>query len=215
MNKKNTIRLTESELKRVIAESVKNILNEIGDSEESRSSIRKAVKDDSAKRIKGLLKGTYKSENFTDKTGKKWVSKKAARNQNILDNLKTKEEKEQRKRVKVSENTFRRGRLLFEHEDDYFWDDDTAYIGRTNAYYEDDGESVFTPDYWTYSTDPNDKDFAGEVYQLDDEGKKELNWWIRCQRFNEYQRSHAFNPNENSAEEEWEELVQNYGTQIR
>ena len=31
MSKKNTIRLTESELKSIITESVKNILNEIGD----------------------------------------------------------------------------------------------------------------------------------------------------------------------------------------
>lgn len=87
MNKKNIVRLTESDLKKVIFESVKNILNEIGDSEESRNNIRKAVKDDSTKRIKGLMKGTYKPENYTDKNGKKWVSRKSARNQNILNNL--------------------------------------------------------------------------------------------------------------------------------
>lgn len=211
---KNVIRLTESELKKVITESVKKIINEIGDSEESRNNIRKAVKDDTTKRIKGLMKGTYKSENYVDKNGKKWVSRKASRNQNILDNLQAKEEKEKCKE-KVAENAFRRGRMLLEHEDDYFWEDDTAYIGRTSAYYDYDDDSVYTPDFWTYSTDPNDKDFAGEVYQLNDEGRRELNWWLRCQRFNEYQRSNSFNPNNNSAEEEWEVLVQNYATPVQ
>jgi hypothetical protein len=116
----------------------------------------------------------------------------------------------------VAENAFRKGRMLLEHEDDYFWEDDTAYIGRTSAYYGDyDDDSFYTPDYWTYSTDPNDKDFAGEVYQLNDEGRRELNWWLRCQRFNEYQRKNSFNPNNNSAEEEWEVLVQNYATPVQ
>lgn len=94
---KTVIRLTESELKKVITESVKKIINEIGDSEETRNNIRKAVKDDSTKRIKGLLKGTCKSENYVDKDGKKWVSRKSSRNQNILDNLQAKEEKEKRR----------------------------------------------------------------------------------------------------------------------
>ena len=54
-------------------------------------------------------------------------------------------------------------RILKEHEDDWFDESDTAYIGRTSAYYEDDDSSMYTPDYWTYSTEPNDREFAGEV----------------------------------------------------
>ena len=102
-------------------------------------------------------------------------------------------------------------------DDNWFDENDTAYIGRTAEYYAEDwGEDdLFTPDLWTYSTDPDCKDFAGEVYQLSDDGKRELNWWIRCQRMNEYERKHAFNPNLNSMEEEYEELVNYYGNKIK
>lgn len=108
-------------------------------------------------------------------------------------------------------------RVLMEHEDDWFYPDDTAYIGRTSAYYgyDYDEDSIYEPDYWTYSTSPNDADFAGEVYELDEDGKSELNWWIRCRRFNEYQRTHSFNPNLSSPDEMWEYLVQNHGTLVR
>ena len=106
-------------------------------------------------------------------------------------------------------------RMLREHEDDWFNESDTAFIGRTSAYYSDDDSSVYEPDYWTYSNEPNDRDFAGEVYELNDEGKAELNYWIRCQRFNEYQRSHAFNPRTETPEQEWALLTRNYGRRIR
>ena len=102
-------------------------------------------------------------------------------------------------------------RVLREHEDDWFDESDEGYIGRTSAfygYYDDD--SIYEPDYWTYSTDPNDEEFAGEVYQLNDEGKSELNYWIRCRRFNEYQRKNAFNPRNESPEEEWNKLTNKY-----
>lgn len=105
-------------------------------------------------------------------------------------------------------------RILKEHEDDWFDEDDEVYIGRTEAYYNEDDDYVFTPDLWTYDNNPNSQDFAGEVFRLNDEGKRELNWWIRCQRFNEYQRKNAFNPNTNSSEEEWETLMQ-YAEQVR
>ena len=104
--------------------------------------------------------------------------------------------------------------ILKEHEDDWFNEDDETYIGRTEAYYNEDDDYVFTPDLWTYDNNPNSKDFAGEVFRLNDEGKRELNWWIRCQRFNGYQRKNAFNPNTNSPEEEWETLMQ-YAEQVR
>lgn len=106
-------------------------------------------------------------------------------------------------------------RMLREHEEDWFNEDDQAYIGRTEAYYDENDDYIYTPDFWTYDNNPNSKDFAGEVYVLNDEGKSELNWWIRNQRFNEYQRKNAFNPNNNSSEEEWELLTQNYGKRIR
>ena len=48
-------------------------------------------------------------------------------------------------------------KILKEHEDDWFDESDTAYIGRTSAYYEDDDSSMYAPDYWTYSTEPNDR----------------------------------------------------------
>ena len=106
-------------------------------------------------------------------------------------------------------------RILKEHEDDWFDESDTAYIGRTSAYYEDDDSSVYTPDYWTYSTEPNDREFAGEVYELNNDGKQELNYWLRCQRFNEYQRAHAFAPRNESPEQEWNLLTKQYGRRIR
>ena len=83
------------------------------------------------------------------------------------------------------------------------------------VYYDDDDSSVYAPDYWTYSNEPNDRDFAGEVYELNDEGKAELNYWLRCRRFNEYQRSHAFNPRTETPEQEWALLTRNYGRRIR
>lgn len=107
-----------------------------------------------------------------------------------------------------------RKRILREHEEDWFDEDDEAYIGRTEAYYNEDDDYVYTPDFWTYDNTPNSKDFAGEVFRLNDEGKRELKWWIRCQRFNGYQMKNAFNPNTNSPEEEWETLMQ-YAEQVR
>lgn len=106
-------------------------------------------------------------------------------------------------------------RILKEHEDDWFDESDTAYIGRTSAYYEDDDSSMYAPDYWTYSTEPNDREFAGEVYELNNDGKRELNYWLRCQRFNEYQRAHAFAPRNESPEQEWNLLTKQYGRRIR
>ena len=102
-------------------------------------------------------------------------------------------------------------------DDNWFDESDTAYIGRTAAYYaeDEDEDGLYVPDLWTYSREPKCKDFAGEVYQLNDDGKTELNWWIRCQRMNLYERNHAFNPNLNSKKEEYEELVKYYGTKIK
>lgn len=98
----------------------------------------------------------------------------------------------------------------------WFEENDTAYIGRTAAYYSDyDDDCLYIPDLWTYDTNPDCNDFAGEVYQLSDDGKRELNWWIECRKMNEYERKHAFNPNLNSMEEEYEELVKYYGTKIK
>lgn len=81
------------------------------------------------------------------------------------------------------------------------------YIARTREYFEGDDDSVFTPDYWTYSEDADDTDFAGDVYQLNEDGERILDWWLRCRRMNEYERKHAFNPDCRSAEDMWEELM--------
>lgn len=106
-------------------------------------------------------------------------------------------------------------KVLKEHEDDWFSEQDTAYIGRTEAYYDENDDYIFTPDLWTYSNNPNDEDFAGEVFELTEEGKEKLNWWIRCCGFNEYRRKHAFNPNMNTPEQEWNILTKKYGKLIR
>ena len=53
-----------------------------------------------------------------------------------------------------------------------FFEDETVYIGRTEAYYNQDDDDLFYPDLWTWSNDPKDDDFAGEVYELNDDGKE-------------------------------------------
>lgn len=50
------------------------------------------------------------------------------------------------------------------------------YIGRTAAYYDDDDESIFAPDYWTWENDPNE--LAGEVHELNQDGHDLLFEWI-------------------------------------
>ena len=51
-----------------------------------------------------------------------------------------------------------------------FFEDETVYIGRTEAYYNPDDDDLFYPDLWTWSDNPEDDDFAGEVYALNDDG---------------------------------------------
>lgn len=85
--------------------------------------------------------------------------------------------------------------------------EDKMYIGRTAAYYDDDDDSVFAPDYWTYSEDKDDKDFAGEVHELTEEGAAELEWWCECKRMNQYQRNHCFGYRNENAEQMWEKLT--------
>ena len=105
-----------------------------------------------------------------------------------------------------------------ENEGDWFNEEDEGYIGRTAAYYEDEDDSIYSPDYWTYDTNPNSNDFAGEVYKLTDEGKDELNYWLRCRRTNEYQRKHEFlHFKDVTPEEEWNLLTtsKRYSSRIR
>ena len=96
-----------------------------------------------------------------------------------------------------------------------FFEDETVYIGRTEAYYNQDDDDLFYPDLWTWSTDPEDDDFAGEVYELNDDGKEELDWWIKCRRMNEYQRSRTFNYNKKNQFEEWDYLIDNFAKRIK
>ena len=81
------------------------------------------------------------------------------------------------------------------------------YIARTQAYFEGDDENIYTPDYWTYSEDADDKEFAGEVYCLDEEGDRTLDWWLTCRRMNLYERNHSFNVDNRNQEEIWDELM--------
>ena len=81
------------------------------------------------------------------------------------------------------------------------------YIGRTMEYYEPDEDSMFVNDLWTYSEDADDKDFAGEVHELSEEAAKELDWWLRCRRMNEWERRNSFNPDMRGPESVWNSLV--------
>ncbi len=49
------------------------------------------------------------------------------------------------------------------------------YIGRTSAYYFDDDEGVFTPDYWTWENNPNL--LAGDAHELNEDGVKVMFMW--------------------------------------
>ena len=96
-----------------------------------------------------------------------------------------------------------------------FFEDETVYIGRTEAFYNQDDDDLFYPDLWTWSDNPEDDDFAGEVYELNDDGKEELDWWIECRRMNEYQRSRTFNYNKKNQFEEWDYLIDNFAKRIK
>lgn len=65
------------------------------------------------------------------------------------------------------------------------------YIGRTNAFYDDDDDYIFTPDFWKYSSDEEDEYFAeeSEVFELTPEGYQKLQEFLRYYNMNEYQRS--------------------------
>lgn len=67
------------------------------------------------------------------------------------------------------------------------------YIGRTNDYYNDDDESVFTPEYWTYSLDKESDEFASEgpVFELNEEGLSLLRDLRKAQGFNQWQAEHS------------------------
>ena len=82
------------------------------------------------------------------------------------------------------------------------------YIARTAAYFEPDEDDLYVPDLWTWSEDPDDKDFEGDVYELNDEAASELVWWLRCQKMNEWQRRNCFIPDNRRPEEVWESLVE-------
>lgn len=90
------------------------------------------------------------------------------------------------------------------------------YIARTKEYFDYNEEKypVYEPDLWTYSEDSDDKDFAGTVYKLNEEGESVLNWWLRCRRMNEYERRHSFNCDNRSREEIYNLLVNDYGQDI-
>lgn len=87
--------------------------------------------------------------------------------------------------------------------------EEKIFIGRTNAYYEPNEDSLYVEDTWTWSEDSDDRGFASEVYELNDEAKSELEWWLESQRMNLWQRNHSFNPDCRSSEEVWESLIQN------
>lgn len=69
------------------------------------------------------------------------------------------------------------------------------YIGRTDAFFCDDDDYVFTPDFWAHSDDDNDDEFSAEheVYELTAEGFEELQSYLEYERMNEYQRTRCGN----------------------
>lgn len=87
--------------------------------------------------------------------------------------------------------------------------EEKIFIGRTNAYYEPNEDSLYIEDTWTWSEDKDDKEFVDEVYELNEDGINELDWWLRCRRMNAYERNHSFNPDMRNMEQVWESLIQN------
>lgn len=85
--------------------------------------------------------------------------------------------------------------------------EERIFIGRTSAFYEPDEDSFYVEDTWTWSEDENDKDFVGDAYELDDDGVKELEWWLQCRRMNQYERNHSFNPDLRNQEQVWNSLI--------
>lgn len=90
---------------------------------------------------------------------------------------------------------------------EYYEDPEEMYIGRTEAYYDYENESMYADDDWTYSEDRNDPDFAGEVYRLTPDGISALQWWLNCRRSNEWQRQHTFGHDSRSSSEMWDYLT--------
>jgi hypothetical protein len=81
-------------------------------------------------------------------------------------------------------------------KDEYGTWEDFRYVGRTSAYYYgEDDDSVFAPDYWTYSSDIDDEEFAGEVYELEPDDAKNvgeyIRWWYG---YNQWQRNNGWPP---------------------
>lgn len=89
----------------------------------------------------------------------------------------------------------------------YFEEYETIYISRTAEYYDEEQDWLFTPPMWTYGWTPTEKRFAGAVYQLTDEGKRILGWWLECRSMNEYQRKHCWGYDNTSSEELFEKLT--------
>jgi len=54
--------------------------------------------------------------------------------------------------------------------------EETLYIGRTAAYYDDDDNYVFTPDLWACGDDP--AKLAGEIHVLTEEGVGLIDRWL-------------------------------------
>lgn len=90
-----------------------------------------------------------------------------------------------------------------------FEDGEKVYIARTQAFYDEEQDWIFTPDMWTYGWTPTEEDFAGEVYLLTEEGKSVLDWWLTCRRMNEYQRKNCFGYDSTSAEDIFDTLTNN------
>lgn len=81
------------------------------------------------------------------------------------------------------------------------------YIGRTHAYYDVEDDAVIVPDDWTYSSDPEDGNFAGEVHELTYDGELELEWWLECRRMNQWQRNNSFGVSDESPAQMWDILT--------
>lgn len=86
---------------------------------------------------------------------------------------------------------------------------DYRYVGRIASYYDEDDDNMYVDWTWTYSDDMNDDDFVGEVYELTPEDSRELDYWLRCRRMNDYQRQHSFNPRTQGTEEMYAYLIKN------
>lgn len=136
------------------------------------------------------------------------ISKNMSKNKNMKNKLIRLTEGDLHRIIKESVNKVLKESAWNSIDDEYDEYGDYRYVGRIASYY-DDEDNMYDDWTWTYSDDINDDDFVGEVYELTPEDSRELDYWLRCRRMNDYQRQHSFNPRTQGTEEMYVYLIKN------